>query len=164
MRRISSLLLSLLAVSLVGPAISITGPARSAAGQDADKGKDKAKSKAKSPLDGAWRLVSAKDLASGEMRKLPEGIELFKLVVDGRFVWTFVQKDRATAGAGGHYTLEDDRFTENVDFAISPGQQAMTGKSFTFSWKIEDGKWYHKGTLKIGDAEQEIDQIYERVP
>ena len=98
------------------------------------------------------------------MRKLPEGIELTKLVVGGRFIWTLVQNDRVTAGAGGRYTTDDDSYTESVDFAISPNQQAMAGKSFKFSWKIEDGKWYHKGTLKIGNNDEEIDQIWERIP
>jgi hypothetical protein len=166
MRRISPLLVARFALVLLLPPLVILGPAHSVAGQDVekDKDKDKAKPKAKSPLDGAWRLVSAKDPRSGEMRKLPEGVELFKLVIDGRFVWTYVQKDRAVGGAGGRYTVEDDTYTEITEFAVTAGQQAMTGKSFKFSWKIEDGKWYHKGTLKIGNAEQEIDQIYERIP
>ena len=166
MHRTSSLLLSALAVSLAGLALSISGPARSAAGQGAAKDKDqndKTKPKAKSPLDGAWRLVSAKDPRSGQMRKLPEGVELFKLVIDGRFVWTYVQNEKAVGGAGGRYTVDDDTYTEITEFAISPSQQAMAGKTFKFSWKIEDGKWYHKGTLRAGNAAQEIDQIYERV-
>ncbi len=165
MCRISSLLLSGFALGLLVPPLAILGPAHSVAGQDAEKDrvKVKTKPKAKSPLDGAWRLVSAKDPRSGEMRKLPEGVELFKLVIDGRFVWTYVQKDRAVGGAGGRYTVEDDTYTEITEFAISPSQQAMAGKTFKFSWKIEDGKWYHKGTLRAGNAVQEIDQIYERV-
>ncbi len=166
MRRIYPLLLSALAIGLFGLALPISGPARTTAGQGAAKDKvrdGKAKPKAKSPLDGAWRLVSAKDPRSGQMRKLPEGVELFKLVIDGRFVWTYVQSEKAVGGAGGRYTVEDDTYTEITEFAISPSQQTMAGKTFKFSWKIEDGTWYHKGTLRAGNAVQEIDQIYERV-
>ena len=161
MRRNWSLLLAGLALALLLPPLAIVGPARSVAGQGAEKNKEKAKTKtkAKSPLDGAWRLVSAKDPRSGEMRKLPEGVELFKLVIDGRFVWTYVQNNKAVGGAGGRYTVEDDTYTEITEFAVTPSQQSMTGKTFKFSWKIEDGKWYHKGTLRAGNAVQEIDQM-----
>jgi hypothetical protein len=172
MSLISSVLCSGFALALLAPPLLILDPAHPAAGQDAekdkdkdkDKVKDKTKPKAKSPLDGAWRLVSAKDPRSGEMKKLPEGVELFKLVVDGRFVWTYVQNNKAVGGAGGRYTVDNDTYTEITEFALAPNQVPMTGKSFNFSWKIEDGKWYHKGTLKIGNGKQEIDQIFERVP
>jgi hypothetical protein len=160
MHRRIALVLPGLALSLLGSALFLSGPARLAAGQDADK----EKSKAKSELDGAWRLVSALDPRSGEMRKLPEGIEMTKLVIGGRYVWTVSKDGKAVAGAGGRYTVADDAYTEDVVFAISQNQQGMTGKSFKFSWKIEDGKWHHKGTLKVGNVKQEIDEIWERVP
>jgi hypothetical protein len=118
----------------------------------------------KSPLDGAWKIVSTKDPRSGRMRQLPPGLEFTKLVVGGRYIWTVVQGDKVRAGAGGSFKVEGDEYTENVVFALGENQQPMAGKSFTFSWKIEDGKWYHKGTLKIGNAQQEIDEIWERVP
>ena len=40
----------------------------------------------------------------------------------------------------------------------------MVGRSFTFTSKFEGGKWHHKGVLKIDGAQQEIDEIWERVP
>jgi hypothetical protein len=160
MRRISSSLLAGLALALLAPVLVLLGPAGRAVGQGAAK----EKAKAKAPLDGAWRLVSAKDPRNGQMRKLPEGIEMTKLIVGGRYVWTVVQGGKVRAGAGGSYTVEGEEYTENVVFTVAENQQAMVGKSFNFSWKIEDGKWYHKGTLKIGNSAQEIDEIWERVP
>jgi hypothetical protein len=160
MRRISSFLLWALALAVVAPVLVLLGPAHIAAGQDAKK----EKAKADSPLDGAWKLVSAKDPRNGQMRKLPAGIEMTKLIVGGRYVWTVVQADKVVAGAGGSYKVKDDEYTESVAFVLGANQQPMAGKSFTFSWKIEDGKWRHKGTLKVGNTQQEIDEIWERVP
>ena len=96
--------------------------------------------------------------------KLPAQIEMTKLVIGGRYVWSVAQNGKAVAGAGGNYTTGDGDYTEEATFAIGQNQQGMVGKSFKFTWKIEDGKWYHKGTLKVGNAEQEIDEIWERVP
>ena len=45
----------------------------------------------------------------------------------------------------------------------APNQQQMAGKSFNFTWKFEDGKWRHKGTIKIGNGEQEINELWERI-
>ena len=87
-----------------------------------------------------------------------------KLIVGGRYVWTVVQAGKVKAGAGGSYTVEGEEYTENVVFTVAENQQAMVGKSFNFSWKIEDGKWYHKGTLKIGNNAQEIDEIWSASP
>jgi hypothetical protein len=160
MRRISSLVLPGLALSMLGSALFLSGSAPGAVGQDAEKDKTKAKSQ----LDGAWRLVSAQDPNGGAQRKPPEQIEMTKLVVGGRFVWSVVQDGKAVAGAGGRYTVADDAYTEEVVFAIGPNQLAMVAKSFKFNWKIEDGKWHHTGTLKVGDVEQEIDEFWERIP
>jgi hypothetical protein len=120
--------------------------------------------KARSQLDGAWRLVSSKDPASGRMRSVPTGIEMTKLIVDGRYVWTVVQNGTVVSGAGGSYTVSGDKYTEKVTYGMTDRQQPMVGRSFTFTWKFEGGKWHHKGVLKIDRAQQEIDEIWERVP
>jgi hypothetical protein len=160
MRRFYSLLLSALALAVLAPVLLVLGPAHSAAGQSAKK----EKAKAKAPLDGAWRLVSQKDPRTGQMRKLSAGIEMTKLIVGGRYVWTVVQNSKVLGGAGGRYTVKDDEYIEDVTFVLASNLQGMTGKSFTFSWKIEDGKWRHKGTMKAGNVEQVIDEIWERIP
>ena len=162
MRPVSSLIGSALAVSLLVPAVLLSGPAPTSIAQDAKK--DKAKAKEKSPLEGAWQLVSVKDPVSGQMRKLPAGIEMTKLVVGGRYVWTVVRNNMVAAVAGGQFTADDETYTESVEFPLAANQQGMVGKSFKFTWKIEDGKWHHHGTLKAGDAAQEIDEIWERIP
>jgi hypothetical protein len=160
MRRNLSLIISGLVLSFLGHALFSSAAAPRALAQDADK----AKSNARSQLDGAWRLVSAKDPNSGEMRKLPDVLEMTKLVVGGRFAWTVVQEGKVVAGAGGRYTVQDDAYTEEVLFSLAANQEPLVGKSFKFSWKIQDGKWHHQGKLKVQNAEQDIDEIWERIP
>ncbi len=161
MRRLTSLLLSAVALAGLVPALVLIGPTRPAAGQESKKPKAK---KAATELDGAWRLVSNWDSRSNQMRKLPEGVEMTKLIVGGRYSWSIVRDEKLLAGAGGSYTVKNDEYTETVIFTAGPNQQAMAGKSFKFTWKIEDGKWHHTGTMKIGNAEQKIDEIWERIP
>jgi hypothetical protein len=162
MRRRSTLLVSASALTLFATPF-LVGLAHPAAGQDARTDKDKGKAKSSSPLDGAWRLVSSKDPRIGQMRKPSPTIEMTKLVVGGRYAWTIARGDTVVAGAGGKYTVKDDTYTEDVVFTVGPNQQPMAGKSFKFTWKIEDGHWHHKGTIKIGNVEQEIDEIWERI-
>jgi hypothetical protein len=127
-------------------------------------GQGEAKEKSKSRLDGAWRLVSSKDPSSGQLRAVPQGIEMTKLLVGGRFAWAVVQDGKAIAGAGGQFTVEGDTYTETVTYAVADNQQPLVGKSFKFTAKVEGGKWHHTGTLKVGDARQEIDEVWERIP
>lgn len=156
MRRVPSFHVSRIALAVAGLALLALPTAVPTAAQEA--------AKAKTPLDGAWRLVSVKDQASGETRSLPDGIEMTKLVVGGRFAWTVVRDGQVVAGAGGRYAVEDDSYTETVTYAAGEGQKPLVGRSFRLTWKIEDGKWHHKGTLKLDGAEQPIDEIWERVP
>lgn len=115
-----------------------------------------------SKLEGAWRLISSKNGEAAEQTKTPEGVEQVKLVIGGRFIWTVVQDGKLVAGAGGTYTVKGDTFTEHVAFVSSENVEVLRGKDFSFTWKIEDGKWHHTGTLKLGDSDVKIDEIYER--
>ncbi len=116
------------------------------------------------PLDGAWRLVRALDPRSGQLREIPAGIEMTKLVVGGRFAWVVAQNGRAIAGAGGTYAVNGDSYSETVSYAVGQNQQGLIGTTTTFTWKLEGGKWHHKGTLRAGQAKQEIEEMWERVP
>ena len=72
-------------------------PTNGLAALSQDQKSEKKAVAAKSQLDGAWRLLSSKDSATGESHKLPDGIEMTKLVVGGRFVWTVVQDGKAVS-------------------------------------------------------------------
>ena len=96
--------------------------------------KDAGSKKARTQLDGEWHLVSSKHPASGRMRSVPAGIEMTKLIVDGRYVWTAVQN--GTVIAGGSYTVAGEKYTEKVTYGMTDRQQPMVGRSFTFTWKF----------------------------
>jgi hypothetical protein len=165
MRHIKESICATILLVLGGLALCVLRTDVRAGAQDTKK--DKPPAEAKSRLDGAWRLVTTKDPATGEQRKLPEGAEMTKLIVGGRFVWTVVQDGKAVSGAGGTYALDDNSYTETVTFALSNdarGAEVLVGKSFKFTWTIEDGKWRHKGTIKLGNGDQEIDEVWERIP
>jgi hypothetical protein len=87
-----------------------------------------------------------------------------KLVVGGRFVWIVSQNGRAVAGAGGSYTVSPDAYAETVSYAVGQNQQPLIGTTTKFTWRFEGGKWHHKGTLRVGQAKQEIDESWERIP
>jgi hypothetical protein len=115
-------------------------------------------------LDGAWRLVRSLDPASGQLRAVPAGIEMTKLIVGGRFGWIVTQNGRALAGAGGTCSMTANGYTETVSYAVAQNQQPLVGSTTKFTWKFEGERWHHKGTLRVGQARQEIDEIWERIP
>jgi hypothetical protein len=116
------------------------------------------------PLEGAWRLVGAFDPRSGQQRALPGGIEMTKLIVGGRFAWVVTQNGKAIAGAGGTWSMTPDAYSETVTYAVGANQQALVGSATKFTWKFEQGKWHHKGTLRVGQNTQGIDEFWERIP
>jgi RNA polymerase sigma factor (sigma-70 family) len=118
----------------------------------------------KSRLEGAWRLVSSKDPRSGQIRALPADVEVTKLIVDGRYFWTVIQNGTATTGAGGRYEVDGETYTEFVGYAVGDNTKPLVGGTFKFTCKTEDGKWHHRGTVDVGAAKQEIDEVWERVP
>jgi len=162
MRRVMSSVVTGTTVALVGLGLMVSHTGQRAVAQATKIAKKKAS--AKPTLDGAWRLVSMKDPRTQRMRALPAGIEMIKLLVGGRYALTVVQNGKAVAGMGGRYKVDGQSYTEDVTYALGENNQPMVGNSFDFTWKIEDGKWHHMGTLKIGTAAQPVDEIWEPAP
>jgi hypothetical protein len=133
------------------------------AGARDDKGPAQ-KARAKTQLDGAWRLVKARDPRTGQMRAKPPGLEVTKLLVGGQYAWTTVRDGKAVSAAGGTYKVDDTTYTETVVYSVDDNMLRLVGSSFPFKWSIENGKWHHRGTLRVGAARQEIDEIWEPAP
>jgi hypothetical protein len=115
-------------------------------------------------LDGAWRLVKSLDPRSGQLREVPSGIEMTKLVVGGRYGWIVSRNGQVLAGAGGTYNFAPNAYSETVTYAVGQNQQPLIGTTTRFTWRLEGNTWYHKGTIRVGQAKQEIDEVWERVP
>jgi TRAP-type mannitol/chloroaromatic compound transport system substrate-binding protein len=131
-------------------------PARDVRSQDTKPG-DKA-----SPLEGAWRLVEQKNGDAQQYQKLPEGTEMIKYVTGGRFVWTVVQEGKITAALGGKYKVDKDKYTETIEYYHGDGQASLVGKSFDFTWKVDENAWLHSGVIKVADQDVKIDEKWER--
>jgi hypothetical protein len=140
--------------------LSFSGSIPSAIAQDPAR---KQAGDVKTRLDGAWRLIRTLDPATGKLRPVPEGVEMTKLIVGGRFSWIVAQNGRAIAGAGGRCVTTARSYTETVTYAVAPNQQPLVGTSTTFTSTMENGKWHHRGTLRVGQQKQEIDEIWERI-
>ncbi len=122
---------------------------------------------AKTPLEGAWRLVSARNPATGQQRgaasdhRNDEARCRRTLHLERGAEW------QSHGGAGGKYAIDGDSYTETVIYTVGADQRStefLVGKSFTFTWKLVDGKWLHKGMMKLGASEQQIDEVWEPIP
>ena len=115
-----------------------------------------------SPIEGAWRLVEQKNGDAQEYQKLPEGTEEIKYVTGGRFIWTVVKDGRIQAAAGGRYTVDKDKYTETIEYTHGEGQEALVGKTFDFTWKLDGNTWLHVGSIKVNNQDVKIDEKWER--
>jgi hypothetical protein len=114
------------------------------------------------PLDGAWKLVESKNGDAQEYTKLPDGMEMTKFVTGGRFVWAVVREGKVVSAAGGKYAVDKDKYTETIDYTLGEGNDSLAGKTFEFTWKVENGTWLHVGVLKLDGQEVKIDEKWER--
>jgi hypothetical protein len=113
-------------------------------------------------IEGAWRLVSQKGAGAAKASKVPEGLEQIKLVTGGRFVWTLVRNGKVLAGAGGHYVLKGDRYTEHVDFVLSPSLESLVGQDIQFTAKLDDDTWNHVAVPRNKGEESPLVEVWER--
>jgi hypothetical protein len=86
-------------VMIVGFGLVVSHASQRAGAQDDKNAKQRPQGKTR--LDGAWRLVRSKDARTGQMRGMPPGVEMTKLLVGGRYAWTVVRDGKAISGAGG---------------------------------------------------------------
>ncbi len=70
----------------------------------------------------------------------------------------------SVAGGGETCSQIGDGYSETVAHAIGQNQQPLVGTTTRFTWTPEHGKWHHKGTLRVGQATQETEEILERAP
>lgn len=129
----------------------------------------------KDPLEGKWRLVAVKQGEDADFVYTPDSINYFKLLVDDSFMWVrYVKGDSGIIGtAGGTYTVEGGKYTEDIHYFYPPGS-SLLGASVPFKWEIKDGTWYHSGYINQREYDEEIgdyvvtgryklEEIWERV-
>ncbi|QEH32639.1 hypothetical protein OJF2_11180 [Aquisphaera giovannonii] len=116
-----------------------------------------------SQLEGAWKMVKSRNPATGQLLDIPGEIEITKLITGGRYAWIAARNGQAVGGMGGTCAVTANGYTETVTYALGQNDKALVGTSQKFTWTIEDGVWHHKGTLRLGNRTQEIDEYWERV-
>jgi hypothetical protein len=114
------------------------------------------------PVEGAWKLTVSKNGDAQDYQKPPEGSQMIKYVVGGRFVWTIAREGKLELAAGGKYTVDGDKYTETIEYTHGEGQSALVGKTFDFTWKMDGGTWLHVGVLKLDGGDVKIDEKWER--
>jgi len=162
MKRVSLFSRSRILVVIVGCGLVVSHAGKRAGARDDKNAKQRPQVKTR--LDGAWRLVSSRDPRTGQMRGMPPGIEMTKLLVGGQYAWAAVRDGKAITGAGGKYKVDDNTYTETVVYSVGENMLSLVGTACPFTWTFEDGKWHHTGTLKVGAARQKIDEIWEPLP
>jgi hypothetical protein len=113
-------------------------------------------------LEGAWRVVESKNGDAQDYQKPPEGAQMIKFVAGGRFIWTACQGGKIVAGATGTYKIDKDKYSETIESVLGEGQEALAGKTFEFTWKLDGKTWLHVGTIRINDQDYKIDEKWER--
>lgn len=101
-----------------------------------------------SEIVGTWELVSYKNEEDSIWSEHPGFVGYMKLITPTHFTWVYYNKegDEVTAEAGGTYTLEEDIYSETL-FYQHPPEQNLVGLTIPFDFRMENGKWYHKGWI-----------------
>lgn len=114
-------------------------------------------------LDGAWRLVGTLSGPGGALVTNASGFEQYKLVSDGRFMWTSVQDGKVFRTGGGVAHVGKGTYTERLDYTAPDALAPYLGRTHEFKWKLVDGRWYHTGTLHGDNGEEfHVGEVWER--
>ncbi len=115
-------------------------------------------------LDGAWRLVSYKPADADEARKVPEGLQMTKLVTGGRFVSVLAKDGKVVQLTGGRCAVEGERYYERAAFVLDGQDEWMVSAPGAFRWRLEGDRWYHEGVIRGRKQEARISEVWERLP
>ena len=105
--------------------------------------------------DGAWRLVEP---------ALGPGIEEFKVVAGGKFIWYVVDHGRITGGGEGRASVHGGTYVERIDATQNDDLAWMVGGEGRFDiLAAPHGRWRHRGIVVHGEQRALVDEIWERV-
>jgi len=129
-------------------------------------------------LLGSWRLVKTIAIGHEDSTNRRDGMEKFyiKHINNEHFVWVEYDRinNRLLGTGGGTYTLENNTYTENIQFYYPPGANEM-GQAIPFHAELsEEGLWHHTGYAKLMEFDPEtaenvmvdsaiIDELWERI-
>lgn len=107
-------------------------------------------------LTGNWRFLQRKDGDKFSEVTPLRARRTYKLLTASRFQWAAVNVETGEffGTGGGNYTLNDGKYTENIEFFSRDGSRV--GASLSFDADVKDGNWHHSGKSSKGDAMYEV--------
>lgn len=106
-------------------------------------------------LNGAW-LITGRERDGNLRRRTPGARKTMKILSETRFQWIAYNTD--TGGffgtGGGTYTAKDSTYTENIAFFSR--DDSRVGAKLSFSYKIVENEWHHRGLSSKGNPIYEI--------
>jgi hypothetical protein len=114
-------------------------------------------------LTGNWRMLGRPN-ADGvlEQRRPVADRVTIKILSGTRFQWAAINTGtKQFLGTGaGTYTIENGTYTEHIT-AFSRNNERV-GAVLPFSYRIQDGDWYHSGNSSSGEPMAEVWARYEK--
>lgn len=108
------------------------------------------------PLTGLWRFAGRVDAEGKETRTPRSARKTIKLLTGKYFVWAAVNTETKQffGCGGGTYSVQNGKYTENIQFFSRDNSRA--GMSLTFDFELKNEEWHHKGKNSRGEPLYEI--------
>jgi hypothetical protein len=110
------------------------------------------------PLAGAWRISERANEGQSELVKIhQQGTRKTVKILSGtRFQWIAFDTAIKTfyMTGGGTYTLKNGKYSEKIEFFSKDNNRV--GNTVTFDYKVDNGRWDHKGLSTAGKPVHEI--------
>ncbi|MDH5397977.1 MAG: membrane or secreted protein [Cyclobacteriaceae bacterium] len=107
-------------------------------------------------LPGAWLITGRK--INDQMNTITPGARKTMKILSGtRFQWIAYNSETGDffGTGGGHYTTENGKYTEHIDFFSRDNSRVGAALEFDFK-KDEDRNWHHSGLSSKGKAIYEV--------
>lgn len=113
-------------------------------------------------LEGSWEITEKIDHDGGKTEWEPFGTGLIyqKHVTPTHFTWVGYDpaNDVVVGAGGGSYTLEGNKYVENIEFFI-PVEDGYVGQTITFEAALEGDTWIHKGSTPLVEFDPEVGEV-----
>ena len=109
------------------------------------------------PMEGAWEMISGTYTTTDPDTTWELTIPQIKILTQSHFAFGRQNEFGAFAG-GGRYTVDDEHYTEIVEYHSDP---LAADTTLVFDYRIEgDTLWYHSGTI---GPNFRLEEVWRRV-
>src|SRR5579883_2883189 len=88
---------------------------------------------------------------------IPKNVRQLKFITPTHFIWVTYDREMQTqiGMAGGTWSLKEGVYRERIEFT-SDEVRGQRGKEFSFTARINDGKWLHQSLPNTGIVIDEV--------